>query len=1183
MRVIRWLVFLGSFLAAHRVMPQSYVVNSNNDMDDGICNAVHCSFREAINAANADGVPSLIQFNIPGPGPHSIVPTGIFPDVTDNALTIIGESQPGPLGSIVIDFANTNFGGRTFWNVLASDVYISGLTFSNFRYVLMGDEVIRVGSDFRPADRFSIVNCAFTNDNLTGSLTVLPNVHIYNSEGALVRKNIFGSDYSKANINLYLSALHINQLSNTKRCVIDSNLFVTSRIGMVVSGGDLYISKNIFGALDTSKAQNLNTQQIGIQVLFDGKYLIDDNFFIYHLQASIQCLSFITAVQITNNRFYNFVTAISLMSSARIFNNFAANVGAGFLGAFISVNGSIPGLDFDIESNFAFGLQNFYLIRGTMPNLIRSKHAGNRIFCNENNPVIIGPSVDAIKPPSPVIVRVNRNLIEGRARPNDSVSVYVNNRQTCPSADCRGGVEIGRTVADANGNWSLAAAVTAGISISAYVWNRNDAPLIYSEFSPCYRCTANAPIVISAGICEGETFTFRNRVYDDSKTKDTIIVRGDGVNVCDSVFHINLTVSKPSYQIRRVDVCYGDTLRIAGIQLYEGKLIDSVKLKGVNNCDSNVTFIGTLRGYRALQQSICSNSSITVGNTVFDKNNTSGRVRLPGQAAGGCDSIIDVRISIKEYAEHFINITLCPGQSIVINGVRYDANKTSGTDTLKGASASGCDSVVHVNVVIPNTTGSYSVTICRSDSVFIVKEYFSARKPSGQIICKAGEACASVYGCDSIINVSLDFIPDAMGFYRANICRGDTITLPGFPGEKFFSGRTNGTLKMVNSAANGCDSIIQVNLTVLPDAIGAFDTVLCENQGLNLYGNQFDKNRPSATIRVKNLATTGCDSFIMVRIQFTNVAVGNFNPTLCRKDSVRAGKKYFSANNPIGRDTLLGASVAGCDSVVIVNVNVVPDILVNFRTADLLCNAPNSGRLIIDQISGGSGNWMVSIDQAAPVPYQPGMVFPNLAQGRHVLKIVDQTGCDATSEFAINNSRTLSLNLPRDTTIKRGTAVDLAAKLNFNPSFISWTPASFLSCTSCLNPVSRPDNTITYTLTLRDEDGCEIQDRVTIYVIVDEAEVYFPTVFSPNGDQINDTFFPVFKFPEKTKINSFRIFDRWGELVFERSGGIVGEIFEWNGTYASRQLLPGVYVYTIQFEGEDRIPKNRKGNVTLLR
>jgi len=74
--------------------PMTFVVNANDDSDDGVCNAAHCSLREAIKAANANSGADTINFNIPGAGVHRISPVATLPAITDE-VTINGYSQPG--------------------------------------------------------------------------------------------------------------------------------------------------------------------------------------------------------------------------------------------------------------------------------------------------------------------------------------------------------------------------------------------------------------------------------------------------------------------------------------------------------------------------------------------------------------------------------------------------------------------------------------------------------------------------------------------------------------------------------------------------------------------------------------------------------------------------------------------------------------------------------------------------------------------------------------------------------------------------------------------------------------------------------------------------------------------------------------------------------------------------------
>lgn len=114
-------------------MAMTYIVNSTNDIDDGTCNATHCSLREAINAANSDNQPSSIHFSLSGAVPYTISLTDGLPNITDDGTIIDGTTQSGwVLGRIIIDGTNTDreYGLR----FLASDCQIYGLQIQNFTW-----------------------------------------------------------------------------------------------------------------------------------------------------------------------------------------------------------------------------------------------------------------------------------------------------------------------------------------------------------------------------------------------------------------------------------------------------------------------------------------------------------------------------------------------------------------------------------------------------------------------------------------------------------------------------------------------------------------------------------------------------------------------------------------------------------------------------------------------------------------------------------------------------------------------------------------------------------------------------------------------------------------------------------------------------------------------------------------
>src|SRR5439155_25597498 len=100
------------------------------DANDGVCDASHCSLREAINAANALGGTDTIAFSIPAP--HTIQPTSGLPTVTDPVI-IDGTTQPGFAGAPIIELDGSNAGtGSVGLRVDAGDSTVRALVINRF-------------------------------------------------------------------------------------------------------------------------------------------------------------------------------------------------------------------------------------------------------------------------------------------------------------------------------------------------------------------------------------------------------------------------------------------------------------------------------------------------------------------------------------------------------------------------------------------------------------------------------------------------------------------------------------------------------------------------------------------------------------------------------------------------------------------------------------------------------------------------------------------------------------------------------------------------------------------------------------------------------------------------------------------------------------------------------------------
>jgi gliding motility-associated-like protein len=105
---------------------------------------------------------------------------------------------------------------------------------------------------------------------------------------------------------------------------------------------------------------------------------------------------------------------------------------------------------------------------------------------------------------------------------------------------------------------------------------------------------------------------------------------------------------------------------------------------------------------------------------------------------------------------------------------------------------------------------------------------------------------------------------------------------------------------------------------------------------------------------------------------------------------------------------------------------------------------------------------------------------------------------------------------------------------------------------------------------------------VTVFVVCVEGNLFLPNTFSPNGDGANDVFYPRGKGIYGVK--SFRVFNRWGEVVFEQQNIQVNDMSKgWNGIFRGKLASQDVYVYTIDVVCENNQVFSFKGNVALIR
>jgi gliding motility-associated-like protein len=200
------------------------------------------------------------------------------------------------------------------------------------------------------------------------------------------------------------------------------------------------------------------------------------------------------------------------------------------------------------------------------------------------------------------------------------------------------------------------------------------------------------------------------------------------------------------------------------------------------------------------------------------------------------------------------------------------------------------------------------------------------------------------------------------------------------------------------------------------------------------------------------------------------------------------------------------------------------------------------------------------------------------------LQATNLLGCTDTTSRNLFVPPIPSITVADNPVIPVTTGVTLP--VTYGPEVISynWTPAKNLSCTDCPTPYANPKFTTTYNVQVADQYGCTNKSDVTVTVVCNGLNYFIPNTFSPNGDGVNDVFAP--RGVGLTRVNSMRIFNRWGEMVFERMNFMANDRTPtggWDGSYKGKPASADVYVYIIEFVCENAAIVPVKGNIALVR
>ncbi len=194
-------------------------------------------------------------------------------------------------------------------------------------------------------------------------------------------------------------------------------------------------------------------------------------------------------------------------------------------------------------------------------------------------------------------------------------------------------------------------------------------------------------------------------------------------------------------------------------------------------------------------------------------------------------------------------------------------------------------------------------------------------------------------------------------------------------------------------------------------------------------------------------------------------------------------------------------------------------------------------------------------------------------------------GCSSKDSVAVtrDSSTYISIIGPEKLTTEFCQPFSLSISTNSTEfDSLRWTPGAVLSCDDCLTPTFLADQVYEFTVEVTDTNGCVAQ-HVIQTELTEFYKVYFPNAFSPNNDGINDVF-KMYSAPCEIEVMEFSVYDRWGNLVFERFNFLsTDEDVGWEGKVKDNQVETGIYVYfaIIKTSNEELVQLN--GNVHLIK
>jgi len=469
------------------------------------------------------------------------------------------------------------------------------------------------------------------------------------------------------------------------------------------------------------------------------------------------------------------------------------------------------------------------------------------------------------------------------------------------------------------------------------------------------------------------------------------------------------------------------------------------------------------------------------------------------------------------------------------------------------------------------------------------------------------DATVTKYGV--VDNWRWDFGDDTT-FADTSIIRNPKYTY-GFPSNKHIS--------LVVSSSKGCIDTLDKDLVVSgkPQIQLPFkDTLICDIDTLHIRVNNpgvyswtpninivgantssplvFPKDITRYIVTLNDNGCTNTDTVTVNVLPFIRVNAGK-DSVICATDAIQlatvsqalgylwtasSGEAVADIKSPLIKPSVntsyyVTANLGKCQHTDTVNINVVPYPVAMAGPDTSICfgNRIQLRSIVV----GASVTWspaasLLHANTANPV------AGPSKTTS-YILKVTDTIGCPkpVSDTIMVTVLSPVMANAGRDTAVLPDQPLQLIAS---GGQLYSWSPETGLTDPSIFNPVAILDgdiDSIRYRVRVSNAGGCYAEDDIVVRVYKKSPDILVPSAFTPNGDGKNDILRPLTL--GITKLSYFRVYNRWGQLLFSTNETGKG----WDGLFNGAYQPSGTYVFST--EGTDYLGKTvfRKGTSVLIR